>query len=148
MKVRETRRVDESKGRHTTTHRQLFMLPAGAMVIDTPGMRELGLFDAEENISTGFTDVEDLFTLCRFTDCKHQGEPGCAVQAAIQRGELSHSRWQQYLTQKREDKYIDNRAAFIRERTGMHKSRAKSHRAERRALKMGVSGHEGCSIKS
>ena len=109
MEVRETRKEDTSKGGHTTTHRQLFMLPSGAMVIDTPGMRELGLYNAEESISEGFSDVEELFVQCRFRDCAHQSEPGCAVQAAISDGTLSHSRWEQYLAQKREDRYIDNK---------------------------------------
>jgi len=135
MEVRETRREDVSKGSHTTTHRQLFMLPSGAMIIDTPGMRELGLYDAEESISAGFSEVEDLFAQCRFRDCGHQGEPGCAVQAAIANGTLSHSRWEQYLTQKREDKYVDNKTAFMRERAEMHKSWAKSHKAEKRVMK-------------
>jgi ribosome biogenesis GTPase len=135
MTVKETRKEDESKGSHTTTHRQLFKLPSGAMVIDTPGMRELGLFDAEESISAGFADVEELFTLCRFRDCGHNNEPGCAVQNAIQSGILSRSRWEQYLTQKREDRYVDNKTAFIRERHELHKSWAKSHKAEKRALK-------------
>ena len=135
MEVRETRKEDASKGAHTTTHRQLFMLPSGAMVIDTPGMREIGLYDAEESISVGFSDVEELFTQCRFRDCGHNNEPGCAVQAAISAGLLPQSRWEQYLTQKREDRYMDDKTAFMRERTDMHKSWAKSHKAEKRAMK-------------
>ena len=74
-------RGDDSRGRHTTTHRQLFMLLSGAMVIDTPGMRELGLFGADEGISAGFTDVEKLFTQCRFNDCRHKTELGLVVNA-------------------------------------------------------------------
>ncbi|WP_309242006.1 GTPase RsgA [Paenibacillus sp. S150] len=85
-------RVD-SRGRHTTTHRQLFMLPSGAMVIDTPGMRELGLFDADEGIRAGFTDMEEWFAQCRFTDCRHQAEPGCAVLAALADSSLPRERW-------------------------------------------------------
>ena len=135
MEVRETRKEDASKGGHTTTHRQLFMLPSGAMVIDTPGMRELGLYDAEESISTGFADVEELFTQCRFRDCGHSSEPGCAVQTALQSGSLSLSRWEQYLTQKREDRYVDDKTSYMRERTEMHKSWAKSHKYEKRAMK-------------
>lgn len=104
MAVKETRKEDSSKGKHTTTHRQLIMLPCGAMVIDTPGMRELGLYDAEESISEGFSDVEELFSRCKFRDCAHQREPGCAVQIAIRSGELSRARWEQYQAQKREDK--------------------------------------------
>jgi ribosome biogenesis GTPase len=135
MDVKKTRREDASKGSHTTTHRQLLMLHSGAMVIDTPGMRELGLYDAEESISAGFADVEELFMRCRFRDCGHQNEPGCAVQSAINDGALSRSRWEQYLTQKREDRYVDDKTAFMRERAEIHKSWAKSHKAEKRAMK-------------
>ena len=137
MEVRETRKEDASKGGHTTTHRQLFMLPSGAMVIDTPGMRELGIYDAEESIGEGFSDVEELFAECRFSDCGHQSEPGCAVKIALTNGTLSHSRWEQYLTQKREDRYVDDKAAFMRARAEEHKSWAKGHKAERKRLKSG-----------
>ena len=118
-------REDDSRGRHTTTHRQLFMLPSGAMVIDTPGMRELGLFDAGEGISMGFADVEDLFTECRFSDCKHKTEPGCAVRTAITEGALSQERWARYQAQVRENRFVDDRAAFMRERHALGKSLAK-----------------------
>lgn len=105
-------REDDSRGRHTTTHRQLFMLPSGAMVIDTPGMRELGLFNADEGISAGFGDIEELFAQCRFGDCRHQTEPGCAVRAALADGSLPHERWEKYLTQKRESRFVDAKAAL------------------------------------
>ena len=138
MTVRETReKVDVSKGQHTTTHRQLFMLPSKAMVIDTPGMRELGIYDAEDSISIGFADIEDLFTQCRFRDCSHNTEPGCAVLAALKNGSLAENRWEQYQTQKRENSYFDDKAAFMRERHETHKSWAKSHKAERKSLKNG-----------
>ena len=123
--VRETRREDSSKGSHTTTHRQLFMLPSGAMVIDTPGMRELGLYDAEESISEGFADVEELFDKCRFSDCRHQTEPGCAVLSALASGSLSRKHWKNYLTQKQEDKYMNDKANFQMNRKAQHKSLAK-----------------------
>jgi len=135
MEVRETRKEDSSKGSHTTTHRQLFMLPSGVMVIDTPGMREIGLFDAEEKISAEFSDVEELFLQCRFSDCKHQNEPSCAVQNALKSGVLLHSRWEQYLTQKREDMYVEDKSAFLRERTKMHKSWKKNLKSEKKTLK-------------
>ena len=130
MTVRETRKEDSSKGSHTTTHRQLFMLPSGAMVIDTPGMRELGIYDAEESISVVFEDVEELFTKCRFRDCKHQNEPGCAVHASISDGTLSKSRWEQYQLQQRESRYSEDKSAYLRERTTWHKAITKAHRAE------------------
>ncbi len=102
-------REDDSRGRHTTTHRQLFMLPSGAMVIDTPGMRELGLFGADEGISAGFTDVEALITKCRFADCHHRTEPNCAILSALADGSLSRERWESYLSQKRENKFVDGK---------------------------------------
>jgi len=115
-------REDDSRGRHTTTHRQLFMLPSGAMVIDTPGMRELGLFDANEGISVGFTDVEDLFTQCRFNDCSHKTEPGCAVLAALADGSLSSGRWERYLAQKRENKFVDDKTSYLTDKRARNKS--------------------------
>ena len=107
MDVKETRKEDTSKGGHTTTHRQLFMLPSGAMVIDTPGMRELGLLDADEGIGAGFTDVEELFSQCRFNNCRHQSEPGCAVLAALADGSLKQKHWDEYLKQMRENKFVE-----------------------------------------
>jgi len=115
-------REDDSRGRHTTTHRQLFMLPSGAMVIDTPGMRELGLFDADEGISTGFADVEGLFAGCRFNDCQHTTEPGCAVLAVLSNGSLTHERWERYLAQKRENKYVNSKADYFSDKRTWTKS--------------------------
>ncbi|WNS41631.1 ribosome small subunit-dependent GTPase A [Paenibacillus sp. MMS20-IR301] len=104
-----TIREDDSRGRHTTTHRQLCMLPSGAMVIDTPGMRELGLYAAEEGIHAEFSDVEQWFTQCRFHDCRHQSEPGCAVLAALAGGSLPRERWERYLAQQQESKFVRNK---------------------------------------
>jgi ribosome biogenesis GTPase len=120
MAVREIREGD-SRGRHTTTHRQLFLLPSGAMVIDTPGMRELGLFDAESGLSTGFSDIEELFATCRFSDCRHRTEPGCAVLAAIQDGSLPGERWERYLAQKEENRFVDDKTAYLAEKRTRHK---------------------------
>lgn len=117
-------REDDSRGRHTTTHRQLFMLPSGAMVIDTPGMRELGLFDADEGISAGFTDVEDLFSQCRFNNCRHQTEPGCAVLAALADGSLQREHWDRYLSQKRENKFADDKSGYLVDKRAWDKSLA------------------------
>lgn len=121
MTVKEIRERD-SRGRHTTTHRQLFMLPSGAMVIDTPGMRELGLFDADNGISAGYKDVEELFTKCRFNDCRHKTEPGCAVLAALADGLLQHEHWERYLSQKRESKFADDKAGYLTDKRARHKS--------------------------
>ena len=85
-------REDDSKGRHTTTHRQLIRLKSGVMIIDTPGMRELGMWDVSEGLSDAFADVERFMGKCRFSDCRHQREPGCAIKAAIAAGELDADR--------------------------------------------------------
>ena len=135
MAVSATRTVDESKGSHTTTHRQLIMLPSGAMIIDTPGMRELGLFDAEEGISAVFSDVEELFGECKFFDCKHKTEPGCAVKAALKDGTLSKVQWERYLSQKRETRYVDDKAAFMRERAQWGKEGAAHRKQVKRRAK-------------
>ena len=121
-------REDDSRGRHTTTHRQLFILPCGAMVIDTPGMRELGLYDADEGISSVFSDIEELFSNCRFSNCRHETEPGCAVRAALADGSLSKEQWERYNAQKRENKYIDNKTAVMRKKREWGKSIAKFSR--------------------
>jgi len=114
-------REDDSRGRHTTTHRQLFMLPSGAMVIDTPGMRELGLYGADEGISASFSDVEGLFTRCRFSDCRHQTEPGCAVLAALDDGTLTREQWERYNAQKRESRFVDDKMGYLSDKRAWHK---------------------------
>jgi ribosome biogenesis GTPase len=95
-------RAGDDRGRHTTTHRELFRLPGGALVIDTPGMRELGLVAAEDADETSFTDIASLAAGCRFSDCSHQGEPGCAVAAALQSGALDPGRWRSFGKLQRE----------------------------------------------
>jgi ribosome biogenesis GTPase len=89
-------REDDSKGRHTTTSRHMFALPGGAWVIDTPGMRELKLDVGTDAISAVFDDIESLATQCRFRDCAHQGDEGCAVSAAVKRGDLDERRLASY----------------------------------------------------
>ena len=121
MAVNEIRE-DDSRGRHTTTHRQLIMLPNGVMIIDTPGMRELGMWDVSVGLGEAFTDVENFLGKCRFSDCKHQSEPGCAVKEAIDKGELSGERWNSYLRLKKEAKFSENKAGFLREKTARNKS--------------------------
>lgn len=90
-------RESDSRGRHTTTHRALIALPSGGCLIDTPGMRELKLTGEEEIDEGQFADIEALAERCRFGDCAHVGEPGCAVRAALEDGELDAARWQNYL---------------------------------------------------
>ena len=89
-------REDDSKGRHTTTHRQLIRLQSGVMIIDTPGMRELGMWDVSDGLGDAFADVEKHLGKCRFSDCQHKSEPGCAIRAAIAAGQLEEARWESY----------------------------------------------------
>ena len=95
MKTSEIREAD-GKGRHTTTHRQLIELQNGVSIIDTPGMREVGMANTEAGIDEAFTDIAQLESQCKFRDCRHETEPGCAVKAAIERGELSRERYELY----------------------------------------------------
>ncbi len=88
-------REDDSRGRHTTTHRELVRLPGGALLIDTPGIRSLGVGGAAEGLDPAFSDIMDIASDCRFTDCRHEREPGCAVQAALADGRLTHDRFEQ-----------------------------------------------------
>jgi len=138
MEVREIR-DDDSRGRHTTTHRQLFMLPGplgpgdpGAMVIDTPGMRELGLFNADEGISAGYAGVEELFVSCRFSDCGHISEPGCAVVAAMEDGSLTREDWERYLAQRRENKFVDDKSGYMRDKRSFQKEIAKYSKRQKK----------------
>ena len=91
----------DGQGRHTTTHRQLIAVPHGGLLIDTPGMRELQLFD-EEGIVTVFSDIKDLSEQCRFRDCTHESEPGCAIREAVSTGELPAERLEHYLKLQKE----------------------------------------------
>jgi ribosome biogenesis GTPase len=95
LRTREVRESD-SRGRHTTTGRQLVLLPGGGILIDTPGMRELQLWDAGESVAGAFADVESIGEGCRFRDCRHAGEPGCAVAAAVAAGMLPTARLESY----------------------------------------------------
>lgn len=101
MKVNGIREVD-SKGRHTTTHRQLIMLKNGTMIIDTPGMRELEMWAVEEGVDSAFEEINQISNRCKFRDCKHENEPGCAVKIALENGDISQERWRNYLKLKRE----------------------------------------------
>lgn len=85
-------RESDSRGRHTTTHRELFELPGGALLVDTPGIRALEVLGAEEGVDTAFDDVADIAASCRFSNCGHDGEPGCAIQTALAEGSLSEER--------------------------------------------------------
>src|SRR5262249_42497930 len=107
MATNETRE-DDDEGRHTTTHRELIVLPGGGVVIDTPGIRELQLWDG--GVDEAFADVEELALRCRFGDCSHNTEPGCAVKAALVSGELSQERHASWLKLQRELRSVAVRA--------------------------------------
>jgi ribosome biogenesis GTPase / thiamine phosphate phosphatase len=94
--------AEDGRGRHTTTSRQLIRLPGGALLVDTPGLREVQLWDADDGIHEAFADVDELAADCRFNDCAHLREPGCAVQAAIDEGRLPRERLQSYRQLQRE----------------------------------------------
>ncbi|GFZ29783.1 putative ribosome biogenesis GTPase RsgA [Clostridium zeae] len=106
-------REDDSKGKHTTTHRQLIMLKNGTMIIDTPGMRELGMWVVDDGLNATFSDVEQLELNCKFSDCKHQTEPGCAVKAALESGELSTERWKNFVKLKKEAEFAEKKAKLL-----------------------------------
>lgn len=121
-KVQKTTEVrSDGKGRHTTVSRQIIDLPGGGHIIDMPGVRGLGLWDAEEGIGAAFSDVEELAQDCRFRDCSHVNEPGCAVRAAVEEGALSSARLESYLRLCDESKQVKKRreeAERIRTRRG------------------------------
>ncbi|NKF52762.1 ribosome small subunit-dependent GTPase A [Shewanella sp. WXL01] len=130
-------REDDSKGRHTTTSRSLHVMAAGGLLLDTPGMRELQLSDVESGIATTFADIEALAQHCRFSDCSHQGEPGCAVTQAIESGELELRRLTNYLKLSREQAL---NAASLAERRAKDKALGKMYRTiqgESKKLKKG-----------
>ena len=134
MAVKETR-ADDDEGRHTTTHRELFVLPGGGVVVDTPGLRELQLWDGGAGaVEAAFSDIEELALECRFNDCSHATEPGCAVQAALRSGELSHERHRSWLKLQRELRAIAVRtdARLRREETRKWQIRTREARARTR----------------
>lgn len=104
-------REGDDRGKHTTTYRELIRMPQGGLLIDTPGMRELQLWEAEESsFSDSFQDVEEFAKQCFYRDCKHQKEPGCAVQAALADGTLDEARYQSYVKLQRELAYLERKA--------------------------------------
>ncbi|MCN9244314.1 ribosome small subunit-dependent GTPase A [Streptomyces sp. RY43-2] len=105
MTVQATRDAD-GKGRHTTTTRNLLALPGGGVLIDTPGLRGVGLWDAETGVGQVFSEIRDLAEGCRFDDCAHDSEPGCAVRAAVEDGELPERRLESYRKLLRENQWI------------------------------------------
>lgn len=130
-------RESDSQGRHTTTYRQCLRLPeqialpdgtvmqAGGRIIDTPGMRTLHVSEAQEGVAITFGDVEALSRQCRFGNCTHSGEPGCAIRAALEDGRLTEKRWQTYLAMKREERYAKQREAVLERKMSKHKQKYK-----------------------
>ncbi len=114
----------DGKGRHTTTHRELVRLPGGALLIDTPGMRELQLWDADTGLGAAFADVYAFAAECRFGDCRHDTEPGCAVLAAVEAGQLPRERLEHWRKLERELAYLARRQDELA--LAADKSRAKS----------------------
>ena len=124
-------REDDSKGRHTTTHRQLIRLKSGVMIIDTPGMRELGMWDASEGLRDAFADVQQFVGKCRFSDCTHSTEPGCAIKAAIESGELDVARWESYRKLKEE---AVSQEEMLRRKREWSKGVAKTNRQRKKEI--------------
>lgn len=124
MKTSEIREED-SRGRHTTVSRNLIMLPNGAMIIDTPGMRELGMWNAEEGISKTFSDIEQLTENCKYSDCTHTNEPGCKVLEAIENGSLTKERFEQYIKLQKESRYNTDSEQYLRDKKEKFKNIAK-----------------------
>ena len=102
-------RESDSRGRHITSHRELILLPGGGAIIDNPGLRELQLWGDEDGLKGAFSDIEELAGLCRFRDCGHQREPGCAIRQALEDGTLDPGRWQGYLKLKKELRFLTTR---------------------------------------
>ncbi|WP_123041604.1 ribosome small subunit-dependent GTPase A [Cohnella candidum] len=133
-------REDDARGRHTTTHRELFLLPSGALLMDTPGMRELQLWDAQDGWQEAFSDIAELALRCRFRDCTHRSEAGCAVREALETGELDAKRYANYGKTERELARLarkESSAAGRRQRSADGKSgqtRKKERVAGKRAI--------------
>lgn len=128
-----TREVgNDDKGRHTTTHRELIALENGAFVIDTPGMRELGMWDNDGGIDTAFRDIEALSHACRFSDCSHTTEPGCAVRAALADGTLDGARWESYRKLKTENEFAADSSRYLEAKRAKFKEIAKINKSNRK----------------
>ena len=121
-------REDDAKGRHTTTHRSIHILPQGGVILDSPGMREFQLANVEQGVASAFSEVEELASHCRFNDCGHETEPGCAVQAAIAAGELDERRLQSYFKLLREEQFNTESIAERHARMRAFGKKVKAHK--------------------
>ncbi len=115
LEVSEIREHDD-QGKHTTRHRELILLPDGGLMLDTPGMRELQLWDADDGVETVFEDIDKLASRCHFSDCRHRSEPDCAVQSALQEGAIDPGRFENYQKLQRELAYLARRKDAFAER--------------------------------
>ena len=120
---------NDDKGRHTTTHRELITLSNGAFVIDTPGMRELGMWDSGDGIDTAFADIEELSHACKYADCTHTAEPGCAVLRAIECGTLDADRLESYRKLKTESDYTADSSQYLKTKKAKFKKIAKINKS-------------------
>jgi ribosome biogenesis GTPase len=121
----------DGRGRHTTSHRELVPLPSGAVLLDTPGMRELQLWAGEEVLDTTFGEISELAAGCRFSDCSHEQEPGCDIRRALGDGTLSQERWDSYRKLQRELRALEIRKDG-RLRSEARKARARFARSQRK----------------
>ncbi len=145
--VQETAAVREGdgKGRHTTVSRQMIDVPGGGCIVDMPGVRGLGLWDADEGIGAAFADIEEAARHCRFRDCKHEGEPGCAVRAAVEAGDIAPERWESYHALKQETaamgerrekaRWLQGEKAHDAARSSSSKARKQKHPTAKRRPK-------------
>lgn len=133
LRVQETREHD-GRGRHTTTHRELIVLPQGGLVLDTPGMRELQLWDGEGGLHLAFADIETIASRCYFSDCRHQDEPRCAIREALADGVIDTARYQSYEKLQKELTYLarkqDIRSVIAEKKRWKKLSRVASKRAQ------------------
>jgi ribosome biogenesis GTPase len=124
--------ADDERGRHTTTQRQLLPLPAGGALIDTPGMRELTLWADAQDLEASFADIEELSGQCRFLDCQHQGQPGCAIAAAVERGELEPARLESFFKLQRELQHLEQRKQHSSAKLQKQKQIARAHKQRKK----------------
>ncbi len=123
---------NDDKGRHTTTHRELITLQNGAFVIDTPGMRELGMWDSGDGIDTAFADIDELSRACKYADCTHTSEPGCAVLRALADGTLDAARLASYRKLKTENDYAADSSRYLEAKRAKFKEIAKINKSGRK----------------
>ena len=122
----------DDKGRHTTTHRELMLLKGKGMMIDTPGMRELGMWDAAVGLEKSFEDIEELTRFCHFRNCTHQTERGCAVRAAVERGALSEERFLSWKKLLRENAWSEDRESCLSAKENKFKEISRINKSRRK----------------